>query len=245
MGLVVAAAPALGVRAHAGDQRLHLQLEAPQMHHAIRLPGDAHARLVALLLGVVRIQQLLRRQHDRHDILQVRRRRLMRILVDPRLHDGHRQRGVAPGQELAAIHGDGGDAAQAFRPGPRLFVVGEARREGQRRRSLARNWLERAPAVILGGGTRAAGVFYRREHSLQRRCCRIALAQRAKRGAIRLDLAAKARRVAREGVALAFEFGEQLLRVEHARLPSAASACARRTASTRLSRDPPRRAARP
>src|SRR5262249_89296 len=98
--------------------------------------------------------------------LQIRRWWLVGILIDACLHDGDWQRGVAPGQELAAIHRDRRDPTQTLRPGSRLLVVGEARREGQRRHSSVPGWLKRAPAIVLSGRARATGVFARRQRSL-------------------------------------------------------------------------------
>ncbi len=91
----------------------------------------------------------------------------MWILVDARLHQRHRHRGVAPGKQLAAVHGEGGRAAQTLGPCARLLVMGECAAKRQHGRPGSS---ELTPAVVLARGERAwrVGSFGIRQRGIQR-----------------------------------------------------------------------------
>jgi len=55
----------------------------------------------------------------------------VRVDEKANLNECHRYRGIAPGEQLAAIHGESCDALDAFGPLTRLLMIGKIAAKGK------------------------------------------------------------------------------------------------------------------
>ena len=82
----------------------------------------------------------------------------MRIGKKADLDQGDRNRGIAPGLQLAAINGERGDPLDAFSPLARLFMIGKLASKGVNRGFVCTRLIYGGqPAIKFNAGTGARG----------------------------------------------------------------------------------------
>src|SRR5579875_1543662 len=212
--------------ARAARTRKLLHLAANRLHfQAVAAQRDLHLGIgVAVGVGTLDaglLHDLVRREHFNAHVLRVRATAAVRVGEETDLDERDGDGGVTPGLQLAAIHRQRGDALDALRPAPRLFVIGKFAPERNEGAGIVVLIGLHEPAIKLNSGPRSRRhrLLRRRQSVFQLAAGSIGAAQRLKRVTISPQLVAVRAVIERELPAFLVQCRQQLFLMKHARAP--------------------------